>query len=336
MSPDHRSTGRAVALALAVGVLLAACGSSPVDLPGARDEVQRTSTTTTLVDRQVAPTPVLPVTVQSHDGKSVTVTDVSRIIPLVGNISEIVFDLGLGDQVVARDISATFPEAKDLPLVTRAHDVSAESVLSLKPTVVLVDQDTGPPEAIDHIRNVGIPVVQLPRPESLDDIGPRIRAVAEALGIPDAGEDLIERTEAALVELLPDPGAERPRVAFLYVRGSAGVYLISGPGSGADAMIEAAGGSDAGTAIGLENPFTPLTSEALVKAAPDIILATTTGLESVGGIDGMVGIPGIAQTPAGQARRIVTIEDGLLFSFGSRTPRAVGHLAREFREAMDR
>ena len=50
---------------------------------------------------------------------------------------------------------------------------------------------------------------------------------------------------------------------------------------------------------------------------------TTTGLESVGGIDGLVEIPGIAQTPAGRDRRIVTVEDGLLYSFGGRTARAL-------------
>ena len=88
-----------------------------------------------------------------------TVADVSRIVPLVGSISEVVFALGLGDNVVAHDISATFAEAAHLPLVTRAHDVSAESVLSLHPTLVLADPETGPPEALDHIRNVGIPVV---------------------------------------------------------------------------------------------------------------------------------------------------------------------------------
>ena len=324
---------------LVMSLVVASCGSSPVDLPGARDEAgstTSTSTSTAGVVRPAAPTPNLPATVQSHDGTTVTITDASRIIPLQGNISEIVFDLGLGDNVVARDVSATFSEAEDLPLVTRAHDVSAESVLSLHPTVVLVDEDTGPPEAIEHIRNVGIPVVEFARPESLADIGPRVRAIAAALGIPEAGEELVERTEDELAGAIPDPGADRPRVAFLYVRGSAGVYLISGPGSGADAMIDAAGGIDAGTDMGLENPFTPLTAEALVKAAPDIILATTTGLDSVGGVDGMVEVPGIAQTPAGQAKRIVTIEDGLLFSFGSRTPGAVSQLAQDFREAMSR
>ena len=98
------------------------------------------------------------------------------------------------------------------------------------------------------------------------------------------------------------------------------MYLIAGPGSGADSMIDAAGGIDAGTAMGLDRPFTPITSEALVEAAPDVFLLTTTGLESVGGIDGLLEIPGIAQTPAGRDRRIVTVEDGLLYSFGSRTP----------------
>jgi heme transport system substrate-binding protein len=124
-------------------------------------------------------------------------------------------------------------------------------------------------------------------------------------------------------------GAKKPRVAFLYMRGQAGVYLIGGRGSGADSMIQAAGGVDAGTAMGLDKAFTPITSEALAEAAPNVILMTTTGLDSVGGIDGLVKIPGIAQTPAGKQRRVITEEDGLLFSFGSRTPIALRRLVNK-------
>ena len=91
-------------------------------------------------------------------------------------------------------------------------------------------------------------------------------------------------------------------------------------------MIEAAGGVDAGVEMGLDRAFTPITSEALVEAAPDVILMTTTGFESVGGMDGLVAIPGVAQTPAGENRRVVTIEDGLLYSFGTRTPEALREL----------
>src|SRR5690606_36634885 len=113
---------------------------------------------------------------------------------------------------------------------------------------------------------------------------------------------------------------QRPRVAFLYLRGQAGVYLIGGKGSGADSMIDAAGGTDAGTAIGLDRPFTPISSEALIEAAPDVVLVTTTGLESVGGEADLLSMPGIAQTPAGRERRIVAVKDGLLYSFSNRTP----------------
>jgi iron complex transport system substrate-binding protein len=269
-------------------------------------------------------TPVLPVAVVDAGGRTVDVEDVSRIVPLAGNIAEVVFALGLGDRVVARDVSTTFEEAEHLPLVTRAHDVSAESVLSVRPTLVLADEDTGPPEALDQIRGVGIPVVVFEHPTSVEEVTTHIEAIAAALGVPAAGTRVAADTQAAIDDVRASiPDGDAPVVAFLYLRGQASVYLLGGPGSGTDSMIAAAGGIDAGTRSGLHNPFTPMTSEAMVAAAPDVIMLTTTGLESVGGIDGLVGIPGIAQTPAGRDRRVIAVEDGLLFGFGSRTPEAL-------------
>ncbi len=275
-----------------------------------------------------APAQHLPVTVRSADGRDVTVTDTSRIVPLFADINELVFQLGFGDRVVARDVSTTFAEAADLPVVTRAHDVSAESVLSLRPTLVLADDQTGPPEALAQLRSVGVPVVVLKRPTSLADVAPNIEAVAAALGVPQAGAALARRTVAELDALRATArrATDPPRVAFLYLRGSAGVALLGGPGAGPDSLIDAAGGVDAGTAMGLRKAFTPITSEALVQAAPEVLLLTTSGLESVGGIDGLLTIPGIAQTPAGRNRRVITIEDGLLFSFGSRSADALRQL----------
>lgn len=275
-----------------------------------------------------APTPSLPVTVTSADGSEVEVTDVSRIIPLTGSLAEVVFTLGLGDNVVARDIATTFEDAADLPLITHAHDVSAEGVLSLEPTLVLADTATGPPEAIEQLRRAGVPIVVFDEAWSLEEMAPRVRAVAVALGVAEAGEALVGRTEAeieqARLQAPPDP----PRVAFLYLRGSAGVYLIGGDGAGADSMIEGVGAVDAGTEAGLTK-FTPITTEALISAAPDAILVMTKGLESVGGVDGLVEIPGIAQTPAGRDRRVVAVEDGLLLNFGPRSGQALALIAEQ-------
>ncbi|RSS53089.1 hemin ABC transporter substrate-binding protein [Streptomyces sp. WAC01280] len=272
--------------------------------------------------------PRLPVTVPSADGRTVTVTSTDRIVPLSGSLNEIVFTLGLGGKVVARDITATFEQAAKLPVVTRAHDVSAESVLSLRPTVVLAESTTGPAEAVAQIRDAGIPLVVVKPAKELADVGTRIDAVAAALGVRDSGTALKKRTAERIDAVRKGIPAreEKPRVAFLYVRGSAAVYLLGGAESGASSLLEAAGAVDAGKESGLRKDFTPLTSEALAQAAPDAILVMSKGLDSVGGIDGLVQVPGVAQTPAGAAKRVVSVDDGVLLNYGPRTDQVLKSL----------
>ncbi|MFJ2769970.1 hemin ABC transporter substrate-binding protein [Streptomyces sp. NPDC087300] len=282
---------------------------------------------------KAAPKPALPATVTSADGHEVTVKDTSRIVPLTGSLNEIVFTLGLGENVVARDITATFDQAKKLPVVTRAHDVSAESVLSLRPTVVLADTTTGPTEAVDQIRDAGIPLVVFDPAKGLDDVSPRIEAVAKTLGVEKSGTELTKRTERRIAAVRADipagEGKKKPRVAFLYLRGSASVYLLGGRESGASSLLEAAGAVDAGKESGLKKDFTAITSEALAKAAPDAILVMRKGLESVDGVDGLLKVPGVAETPAGLDRRIVSIDDGVLLNYGPRTDQVLKSLVTQ-------
>lgn len=336
--PDRtRGAQAGVTLLLGLALLaLTACGGAAVGAgPGGADDDLDPTTAGQAVVAIGAPTPALPVTVTGADGRDVTVTDASRIVAvtLSGTLAEVVFSLGLGDRVVGRDVATTFPEAADLPLVTRAHDLSAEGVLALDPSVLLTDASTGPAEAIAAVRAAGVPVVLVPEAWSLAEVAPRITAVASALGVPAAGRRLVARTEADVAAALAAAPRRDPplRVAFLYLRGSAGVYLLGGRGSGADSLIEAVGAVDAGTAIGLER-FRPLTSEGLVRAAPDVIVVMSGGLESVGGEDGLLRVAGVAQTPAGQARRFVAVDDAELLSFGPRT----GAVLRELAGALAR
>jgi iron complex transport system substrate-binding protein len=316
-----------VVLALA----LTGCGGSQDDDDGAPAKARAKTAADRVEPLTQTAQPRLPATVDSADGRRVEVTDVSRIIPLSGSLNEIVFTLGLGDRVVAKDITATFEQAADLPVVTRAHDVSAESVLSLRPTVILADSTTGPVEAIDQIRDAGIPLVVYETAKGLADVSTRIEAVAKTLGVPAAGAELVDRTQERIEKVqadIPEPAAaaDRPRVAFLYVRGSASVYLLGGRDSGASSLLEAAGAVDAGKASGLDKDFTPITSEALAEAAPDAVLVMSKGLKSVGGVDGLVKIPGVAETPAGIDRRIVSIDDGVMLNYGPRTDQVLQSL----------
>lgn len=344
MTPIIRGRAVGAGICVAVIMVLAAAGCSTGSGTGARGSGPGGSGDPSagpddrLVAEHVVPNdasnPRLPVTVRGDDGVPVTVTDVSRIVTLRASISEVVYYLGLGDNVVGRDESTTFDEAADVANITNGHQIAAEALLSLGPSVVLVDTDTGPPEVIEQLRSVGVPVVVFDPVVRVEDIGAHMIAVADAVGLHDRGVELAEATAKRLADLDTDSDAmsKKPRVAFLYLRGNAGVYLLGGPGSGADAMIAAAGGIDVGTDTGLGRAFTPLTNEALVSAEPDIIMVTTTGLESVGGLDGLLAMPGVAQTPAGDSRSVVSIEDGVLYSFGVRTPETIDALARRFTE----
>ncbi|MFI8565915.1 hemin ABC transporter substrate-binding protein [Rhodococcus sp. NPDC078407] len=277
------------------------------------------------------PAAVLPVTVTGFDGVAVTVTDNSRIVAAdqYGTLAETVFALGLGDNLVGRDTSAAFPAAQDVPDVTpTGHSLSAEGILELSPTVVLTDTSIGPRAVQDQIRAAGIPLVYFDPTRTLAGVADHIEAVAAALGVPGTGRALAERATSEIAAATDDTPTsdEPPKIAFLYMRGPA-IKMLAGPGSGADALIEALGATDAGVESGLTEQFVPVTSEALISAAPDVILMMSKGLESIGGIEGLEQIPGIAQTPAGRDRRVVDMDDGTILSFGPNTGKVLRALA---------
>ncbi|MFJ4864257.1 hemin ABC transporter substrate-binding protein [Streptomyces sp. NPDC088748] len=326
---SYRFPRLAVAVA-ALALALTACGGTATTpgstAPGAAAVPDRVE------PLAPAPQPALPVTVSSVDGVQVTITSADRVVPLSGSLNEIVHTLGLGRQVVARDITATFEQAAQLPVVTRGHDVSAESVLSLRPTLVIAETTSGPAEAIQQIRDAGTPVLVIAPAKGLDDVPKRIGAVAAALGVKEAGTQLNQRTADRIATVrkdIPAASGKKPRVAFLYLRGTASVYLLGGSDSGAASLLEAAGAVDTGKDSGLGKDFTPITSEALAAAAPDAILVMSKGLESVGGVDGLVKIPGVAQTPAGMDRRVLTVDDGVLLNYGPRTDQVLSSLVTQ-------
>lgn len=278
------------------------------------------------------PAQVLPVTVKSFDGADVTVTDASRIVAVdrYGTLAQTVYALGLGSKLVGKSNSAAFPAVQDVPTVSSGNGtMNVESVAALRPSILLTDTTTATPALRDQLKALGITTVYFDPQRTIDSVAPQIEAVGTALGVPDAGKALAQRTRdeiSAATKAVPQQ-ANPPRIAFLYLRSSA-ITMIAGPGSGADTLITAIGGIDAGTASGITKDFLPITSEAMIAAAPDVILVMSDGLDSVGGVDGVEKIPGIAQTPAGKNRRVIDMADTVLLSFGPNTGRVLAALTK--------
>lgn len=271
------------------------------------------------------PKPTLPVELTDADGYAVKIEDVSRILALdlYGTYTKTLIGMGLQKNIIGRTISSTEPALADLPVVTEGgHNINVEAVLQLSPSLVIVDHSIGPREAIDQIREAGVTVVVMEPVRTVASIGKDINDVGNVVGLPTEAQKLAERSESdakadqeAIKKLVP----ENPlRIAFLYARGNGGVFFVLGEGTGAKDLIEGVGGVDVAMENGMKDAA-PANAEALAKLNPDVFFMMTKGLESTGGVDGLLTRPGVEQTIAGQKQRIITIPDGASLAFGPQT-----------------
>lgn len=257
------------------------------------------------------------------------ITPATRIVSLNGALTEILCAIGYEKNIVGVDVTSTYPAAiAAKPKVGHARTLSAEGIVALKPDLVLGTEESAKPALADQLRAAGTRVLVFHADHTLEGAKSLIRAVTDSLGEGAKAEALvqaIDRDRAAAPVL-----ASKPKVLFIYARGQ-GTLMVAGTATPASDIIALTGAQNAVT--GYEG-FKPLTSEALVAAAPDAILLFDTGLQSLGGTEGLLAVPGVAQTPAGKARRVIEMDGGLLLGFGPRTGEAIATLSRKLHETL--
>lgn len=248
-----------------------------------------------------------------------------RLITLGGDVTEIVFALGAGDQVVAVDSSSLYPaEVAALPQVGYLRALSAEGLLSLDADRVLANSDMGPPAVRRQLAAAGQQVefvASTPSPEALYS---KIRTLAELLDKTARGEALIAELQAEF-KVLAERGralAERPRVLFVMNHGGS-APMIAGAGTAADSMISLMGAKNAAAAI---QGYKPMTAEAVVAAAPQWLLITDQGLAQFGGAQALMSQAGVSLTPAAKQGQLLSMDALLLLGFGPRSAEAARRL----------
>lgn len=254
---------------------------------------------------------------------------VERLVSVDGAITEIVYALGQGSRLVGVDTTSTYPPAtQELASVGYKRALSAEGLLSLAPDLILATDGAGPPEVLRQIRSAGVEVRRIPDTPTPEGLAEKIRAVALALAVEAAGEQLIRRVGSELEQLAArlDRIEERPRVLFLMVVGS-GLDHSAGQGAPVDTLIRLAGGENVLHAT--LDGYKPLSPEAALAAAPEVILVSRRMLNDLKGIDGVLKRAGLAATPAGRTRRVIAMDNSLLFNFGPRLAHAAADLAEQ-------
>jgi iron complex transport system substrate-binding protein len=252
--------------------------------------------------------------------------DTARLVAIGGSITEIVYALGAGDRLVARDSTSTYPpEATKLPDIGYMRQLSPESVLSVDPTAVLAQEGSGPAEAMDVLKKAAVPLIVVPERYSEDGILEKIRIVGEALGRTEAAEKLTHTVRQEI------EGAEKrlatvkaPKRVLFILSAQGGKLLASGTGTAADGVIRLAGAQNA---IEEFEGYKQLSDEAVIGARPDAILMMTGGAPGGLGDEEILSQPGIAATPAGASKTLIRMDGLYLLGFGPRTASTVRELS---------
>lgn len=250
-----------------------------------------------------------------------------RLICVGGAVTETVFALGWGEQVVAVDKGSTFPvEATVRTSVGYQRTLSAEGLLTLRPTLVLASEEAGPAAVLQQLEAMGVDVVSVPSTPGVEGAVARLEIVASALGRAERGRELGQRLREqahAAAVVAAKASAERPggapRALLLYARG-AGALHVGGRGTPAHEILALAGVENAAADI---EGWKPLTPEAAVACAPDVLVVPSTSIELLGGVDRLLAEPGLSLTAAGSRHAVLVLDAQLMLGFGPRTAEAI-------------
>ncbi|MAY63336.1 MAG: hemin ABC transporter substrate-binding protein [Rhizobiales bacterium] len=257
----------------------------------------------------------------------------SRIVSIGGSITEIVYALGEGDRLIARDQTSIYPpEALALPDVGYIRQLSPEGVISVNPDLVIALEGYGPPAAKEVIEAAGVPLAVIPEAYDGAGIVAKIEATAKALGAEEKGDKLAASVKADL-DAAEDAAAkvESPAKVLFVLALQDGRIMAAGGHSHAQAIIEMAGAENALTGF---DGYKPVTDEAVLEAAPDVILLMDRGINDNHDAQDatLLALPAVASTPAGQNKALIRMDGQYLLGFGPRTAQAARDLSGRLAE----
>lgn len=252
-----------------------------------------------------------------------------RVLSIGGAVTEIVYALEMEHLLIGRDTTSNFPpEVTELPDVGYMRALSPEGVLAIAPDLIIAVEGAGPPETIDVLNEAGIAFVTIPEGFDGAALRTKVEAVAQALGVSDRGQILADQIDEELQAASDSIGPDAPHVLFILSMQN-GRVMASGSGTAADAIITMAGGQNAFTAF---EGYLPVTDEAVLAAAPDVILMMDRSGDHAMEDRDLFAHPALSTTPAAQQGHVIRMDGLFLLGFGPRTPQAVTDLARAFAE----
>ncbi|MCG8373047.1 MAG: ABC transporter substrate-binding protein [Balneolales bacterium] len=259
--------------------------------------------------------------IESSDGLEIAITDASRIITLGGSVTETVFALGFGDQVIATDESSTYPPSVfSMPRLPYLRNMTSEGALSLGATLIISSSDANPASAIQQIRDAGTDLVLVREEESMEGVIHKLSTIGKILGAEEKASELIKENEHLyrIADSLRATLPTKPKILFVLSARGGSTFMVAGNNTGAQKIIELAGGQNAFDSF---EGYKVASNEAILASNPDFILVMESRLEEVK--EGIKNTSGINIISAAQKDQIIGMDGNLLLGFGPRFGSAI-------------
>ena len=243
-----------------------------------------------------------------------------RIVSIGGTVTEIIYALGQSDLIVARDTTSTYPaEASQLPDVGYMRALSPEGVLSVDPTLIIAEEGSGPIETIDVLKEASIEYVTVPTGYTAEAVAEKITIIGDALNQSEAAATLAAQVTEDMQAAAQTAAHDDPKSVLFVLSVQGDRVMAAGQNTSADAIISLAGGQNAMSAF---EGYKPVSNEAIIEAAPDLILMMQSGGHTITD-EQIIAHAGLGTTPAANTGNIARIDGLLLLGFGPRTGDAI-------------
>ncbi len=245
--------------------------------------------------------------------------DPSRIAVAGGSITELIYLLKKDGQIIAVDTTSNYPkQTSGLPSIGYVRNLSAEGILSLKPTLILGEHDMGPPEVLNQLEKVSVEVKRIEERQSAMGIVEKFECIAKILNVPTSESEYLKENLLAYatnLEEIRSVGTKRPRVALIlsFIDGSP---ILAGNATSGDGVLKMIGATNVFSDI---DGWKPATRESLLAKNPDYIVITERGLKAQGGMAGLEKNPVLRLTSAVKEKNVYALDGMALLGFGPRT-----------------
>lgn len=243
-----------------------------------------------------------------------------RIVCISKQYSEIIYALGAEEDLVAVDISSTYPpEIKELPTIGYHRALGVEGILAAKPTLILHDNNIGPEHVVKQLENLKIPMkVFATKGNTIDSTKKLMREMGAYFHKEERAEELCNKLDSDMQTALESARqyTDSPKVLIIHFGQASNIYLVMTAHSTAAKMIDWAGGKMAVTG---ERGMKQISAEVVAASDPDVILLTDFGYDRLGTKEKIKELPGVAGTKAARNNRIHRVEEHDLVYLGPRT-----------------